>query len=211
MLPNYTKKADAGIKLITPRKCKCCGMLHEFIPATALSKDGVMHWFNCVCNSTLVVKIKKEETPQNTIFTNEKIKIYRIIYISKVQKSFKYKELLNFETMISEKNKKSNLTGFLLFSNEYFVGTIEGERTQLNDLFNRISKDERHSEIEIISYEHIVNRKFSLWGMSLLESSEGYKAIRKKYGNSEVFNPYFLSNKELFEMIHSTSLKYKPR
>jgi len=42
------------MKLIIKKKCGCCGMKYTSVPEEAVLQEG-MYWFNCTCDSTLVV------------------------------------------------------------------------------------------------------------------------------------------------------------
>lgn len=43
------------MKLIIKKKCGCCGIQYTAVPKGAVLQAG-MYWFNCTCDSTLVIK-----------------------------------------------------------------------------------------------------------------------------------------------------------
>ena len=142
MIPKYSDKADQGIRLIKPRACSCCGKIHEFIPQNAVDSGSGRYWFNCECHSTLVIKLDKPDKVKK-IYTNQKLKIHRIVYVSKVNFKISYGEIKKLKEQTEANNISIGVTGILLFNQSYFIGCIEGERSKLNDLFNKMSKDEK--------------------------------------------------------------------
>jgi hypothetical protein len=64
------------------------------------------------------------------------------------------------------KNKENDITGLLISSPSFYVQLIEGKREKINQLYNNISKDQRHSGIILLRYSEIREKEFSDWSMS---------------------------------------------
>lgn len=66
----------------------------------------------------------------------------------------------------STKNNPANaITGVLLATETHFLQVLEGEFEALNATLERISRDSRHHEIQLISFGEIEERRFGDWGM----------------------------------------------
>lgn len=97
--------------------------------------------------------------------------LYRVAYISKsafAGTSQDQKE--NVQSILDtaqRNNMKVGVTGALLWSGDYFCQVIEGERSALEDLFETIQMDPRHSEITVLHFEPIDRRCFSEWAMAM--------------------------------------------
>ena len=63
-------------------------------------------------------------------------------------------------------NSSNNITGCLLFHHEVFLQYIEGDKEKVLTLFENIKKDERHSEVLLLSTSHIYSREFDSWNMA---------------------------------------------
>ena len=63
-------------------------------------------------------------------------------------------------------NKRHNLTGLLLYTDTKFVQLIEGEKKDLDTLYDKISKDARHTSPCVISTDIILERAFPSWQMA---------------------------------------------
>ena len=66
----------------------------------------------------------------------------------------------------STKNNPANaITGVLLATETHFLQLLEGEFEALNATLERISRDTRHYEVQLISFSEIEERRFGNWGM----------------------------------------------
>ena len=66
----------------------------------------------------------------------------------------------------STKNNSVNaITGVLLATETHFLQLLEGEFEALNSTLERISRDSRHYEVQLISFHEIEDRRFGDWGM----------------------------------------------
>lgn len=66
-------------------------------------------------------------------------------------------------------NSKNNITGCLLYHKNIFLQLLEGEKEDVNNLFNTIKKDKRHTNITLIIEETISKRMFTDWSMAFHE------------------------------------------
>lgn len=67
-----------------------------------------------------------------------------------------------------EFNAKHDITGFLLHDGTYFVQYLEGPKTNIDNLLNKISADTRHSCFTVLEYGTIKQRVCPTWEMKLL-------------------------------------------
>ncbi|WP_051205285.1 BLUF domain-containing protein [Salinimicrobium xinjiangense] len=99
---------------------------------------------------------------------------HAICYISTATREFGNSEIEDLFNAWKERNKKEQIQGILLYSEGHFFQVLEGERTAVLALFNKINKDARHSGIiqvlgkdiqkgSLDGYitEHITSRNFS--------------------------------------------------
>jgi len=87
----------------------------------------------------------------------------QLIYLSKRKCSDE--EIAKIMEKSVEKNKRLGITGFLIYSDEYFLQCLEGEKDTVNKLYETIKKDDRHSNIFLISIRLIQQRDFPGWSM----------------------------------------------
>ncbi|QJR37617.1 BLUF domain-containing protein [Gemmatimonas groenlandica] len=63
-------------------------------------------------------------------------------------------------------NAQSGVTGALLFSDGCFAQVLEGERTQVETIFETIQCDPRHHDVTILHLHEIEARSFGAWSMA---------------------------------------------
>ncbi|MBF0289486.1 MAG: BLUF domain-containing protein [SAR324 cluster bacterium] len=94
---------------------------------------------------------------------------YRLIYVSKRDESLNLQEILDIIESSEMHNKEDHLTGMLLYSKNAFMQVLEGDLLQINQTYQRICKDPRHSDIILLSFQMIEHRMFSDWLMKLYD------------------------------------------
>lgn len=63
-------------------------------------------------------------------------------------------------------NKIKHITGILVFDGEHIFGYIEGRETDVTSLYQKISTDERHLSVKLLSSGSINRRQFMQWDMA---------------------------------------------
>jgi hypothetical protein len=66
-------------------------------------------------------------------------------------------------------NERLGIKGLLLVSGERILQVLEGPPQFVNELFRRIVADDRHSDVELVSYEGQGGTHFYDWSMRLVE------------------------------------------
>ena len=66
-------------------------------------------------------------------------------------------------------NSKRKITGCLLYHDNIFLQLIEGEKEDINNLYESIEKDKRHSAVTLVMEENVKERIFSGWSMAFHE------------------------------------------
>ena len=95
----------------------------------------------------------------------------QIIYVSTPQKPFSDEELDDLLTVVRAKNQKRKITGILLYTGSNFFQVLEGEKSDLEFVFEKIKKDTNHKDIILIVKEAIPNRSFEDWSMAFTRVS----------------------------------------
>ena len=72
---------------------------------------------------------------------------------------------------------------------------LEGGRSQVSALYNRIATDPRHRDVVMLSYDEIEERSFAGWAMGQIDLARLNTALLLKYSESPVLDPYTVSGK----------------
>jgi len=83
----------------------------------------------------------------------------------------------------------------LCFSGDIFLQVLEGGRTQVSTLYNRIVQDTRHANVVLLTYEEIEERRFAGWSMGQVNMGRLNPSLLLKYSEAAVLDPYAVSGK----------------
>ena len=119
--------------------------------------------------------------------------LVRLLYASRATDNVSQEELLKILSQSKAHNPESSITGVLCSSGPIFLQVLEGGRMQVNALYNHIAADPRHTDVVILSYEEISERKFSCWSMGLVNLDRINPSLLLKYSESATLDPYCVS------------------
>ncbi|MGY6561105.1 MAG: BLUF domain-containing protein [Luteibaculaceae bacterium] len=91
--------------------------------------------------------------------------LYFLCYKSRKSKDINDEDLLDILSVAQEKNRSLGLTGMLLYLDGKFLQVLEGERSAVLGLYDKIVRDRRHAEVVKITEGPLVNRNFPNWCM----------------------------------------------
>jgi len=106
-------------------------------------------------------------------------------------------------------NPANGITGVLCFGGGIFLQAIEGGRAAINDLYGQIIRDKRHTQVQLLHYEEISERRFGGWTMGQVNLTKLNTSIVLKYSERPEFDPYTVSGKvslALLEELMATAL-----
>ncbi len=114
-----------------------------------------------------------------TIGSEENLKFMkRITYVSRASKPISQATLDEIATISIQNNGRVNVTGILLSGGDFFFQILEGEEEAVDCALDRISKDSRHCEIQILKLENpTLNRQFPDWSMQTVRLDDMNDAL----------------------------------
>lgn len=121
--------------------------------------------------------------------------LVRLMYASRATETVRAEALNAILKRSIHHNPSIGVTGVLCFSGEIFLQVLEGGRSQVSKLYNRIVQDPRHTDVVLIHYEEIEERSFAGWSMGQVNMSRLNPALLLKYSEAAVLDPYAVSGK----------------
>ena len=119
--------------------------------------------------------------------------LVRLMYASRATDSVDQEVL----SAILKKSKANNpdlgVTGVLCFSGGIFLQVLEGGRSPVSALYNRIANDPRHRDVVLLSYEEIGERSFASWSMGQVNLNRLNPGLLLKYSERPELDPYSVS------------------
>ena len=119
--------------------------------------------------------------------------LVRLMYASRATDKINPEALNAILRKSTANNPATGVTGVLCFSGSIFLQVLEGGRSQVSALYNKISRDPRHHEVVLLSYEEIGERSFAGWAMGQVNMARLNPALLLKYSEVAVLDPYAVS------------------
>ena len=88
------------------------------------------------------------------------------------------------------RNPKLGITGMLCYSDDLFLQGLDGGRDEVCELYNTIVRDDRHTNVRILTYEEIAERRFGSWTMGHVNIATVNPSLLLKYAKLPVLNPF---------------------
>ena len=134
--------------------------------------------------------------------------LVRLMYASRAVPEVNQEELVAIVRKSKANNPAVGVTGVLCFSEGIFLQVLEGGRGPVNALYNRIAADPRHSQVELLAYEEIGERRFAGWSMGQVNLARLNPGLLLKYSETAALDPFSVSGRvsmALFEELMATA------
>jgi hypothetical protein len=130
------------------------------------------------------------------------------MYASRAAAGMDHEELLAILRQSKATNPLHGITGVLCYSEGIFLQVLEGGRSAVNRLYNRIVADPRHREVELMLYEETSERRFAGWSMGQVSLARLNPSLLLKYSATAALDPFSVSgavSMALFEELVATA------
>jgi hypothetical protein len=128
------------------------------------------------------------------------MQIVRLIYASVARPNLSYDQVRQILSTASAHNEAHGITGILCYSSGAFLQALEGKRVPVNKLYNRIIRDVRHTDCEILSCGPIEVRSFIEWTMKMISWDESFtpqrRALVLRHSGMNKFEPWIMTGKQ---------------
>ena len=107
--------------------------------------------------------------------------IYHLSYVSTGCAGLRFEHIREILETAKAKNAQNGITGILIYCNKHFFQILEGDKDQVEDLFQSIASDPRHDNVIRLQSLFIEKRQFENWSM-------GFKSYNKELKELDNFN-----------------------
>ncbi|MEO0572966.1 MAG: BLUF domain-containing protein, partial [Bacteroidota bacterium] len=112
---------------------------------------------------------------------------HSLVYRSVASESFTISQIYSMLSKAKDYNNEHGITGCLLFHNNRFLQLLEGKEKEVMNLFQKISLDKRHQDIQMIESNFILNRVFDSWSMAFHDYGQNGLSANLKFGQIDSF------------------------
>ncbi len=134
--------------------------------------------------------------------------LVRLLYASRGNIASDPEALQDIVRQSRANNPALGITGLLCCSGGIFMQVLEGSRDAVNRMYCRIVADPRHSDVVLLSYEEIEERRFAGWAMGQVDMGRLNRALLLKYSPTATLDPYAVSGRvsmKMFEELVATA------
>jgi hypothetical protein len=119
--------------------------------------------------------------------------LVRLLYTSRAAAPIDSDAMAGILKQSQANNPRHGITGVLCCSDAIFMQTLEGGRSAVSQLYNRIARDPRHRDVVLLHYQEIQERRFAGWAMGQANLSRLNAALLLKYSETATLDPYAVS------------------
>ena len=136
--------------------------------------------------------------------------LVRLMYASRAAANLDNEEVTAILRKSRTTNAREGLTGALCLCNSgrLFIQVLEGGRNAVSKRYNRIVADARHTDVTLLQFEEIDERRFAGWAMGQVNMARLNPALLLKYSECARLDPYAVSGKvsvALFDELVATA------
>ena len=92
-------------------------------------------------------------------------------------------------------NPPHGITGVLCHCGESYMQALEGGRAEVNALYMKIVRDDRHRDVTLLHYAEVPERHFSGWTMGHVNLAKVNPSLLLKYSAKPMPDPYVVSGR----------------
>lgn len=130
--------------------------------------------------------------------------LVRLMYASRTATVMDADAMQAILRQCKENNPALGITGLLCqcSSSGIFMQVLEGGRSAVNKLYLKIAQDKRHTEVQLLSFEEINERRFAGWAMGQVNMARLNPSLLLKYSATPVLDPYSMSGQVSLAMFN---------
>ena len=121
--------------------------------------------------------------------------LVRLLYASRASEAMTQATIDSILQQSREHNPAAGITGILCFGGDVYIQVLEGGRSAVNALYNRIVADSRHREVMLLHYEEVGERRFAAWTMGQVNLAKVNPSTLLRYLEKPVLDPFAVSGR----------------
>jgi len=141
--------------------------------------------------------------------------LYRLVYYSSNRIVGKPPEIAADIASILAASRTNNdrvgITGALIFNSGIFAQVLEGEMHEVEHTFERIQRDPRHGDVQILAFDPVASRGFPSWSMGYVGNSREDTNLFGRIATDTGFDAKRMEGERIFEIMHAIALEEQAR
>lgn len=121
--------------------------------------------------------------------------LVRLLYASRATDPGRHETVHEILGQSQPYNALHGITGNLCYSEKVFLQVLEGGRGAVNALYAKILRDPRHTDVILLHYEEITERRYAGWSMGQANLAKVNAATLLRFSDLAELNPHAMSGK----------------
>ena len=142
-------------------------------------------------------------------------KLYRCVYYSKNLIVGGPKQIaIEVDSILAaarRNNPQIGITGALVFNRGIFAQVLEGSSPAVEAIFEKIQRDQRHGDIQVLEFAAASERVFEGWSMAFLGRSREDQDLFGHFGRETGFSTERIEGKRLLQVIRTLAFEEEAR
>lgn len=132
--------------------------------------------------------------------------LVRLLFASRARKAPTSEDIEGIVSQARAHNPAMGLTGILCWAGDVFLQVIEGGREPVNQMYRTIAADARHTDVILLGYEQIIERRFAPWTMGQVNLSKVNPSLLLKYCEKPALDPHAITAEAALALLTELSL-----
>jgi hypothetical protein len=121
--------------------------------------------------------------------------LVRLLYASRATAAVTQEIIESILQSSRRHNPELGITGVLCHGGDVYMQVLEGGRAAVNEIYNKIVRDERHREVMLLYYVEVSERHFAGWTMGQVNLAKVNPSTLLKYSDRPVLDPFATSGR----------------
>jgi len=120
--------------------------------------------------------------------------LVRLVYASRSASPVTDEVIGSILAQSRKNNPEHGVTGVLCVCHgDVFIQALEGGRGEVNRIYAKVLRDDRHSDVTLLDYAEINQRRFGGWRMGRVDLDKVNAGIILKYSETTRLDPFMIS------------------
>jgi hypothetical protein len=128
--------------------------------------------------------------------------LVRLMYASRASAGLDNEEVTAILRQSRTANARDGITGALCLCNHgrLFIQVLEGGRNAVSRRYNRIAADPRHTDITLLQFDEVAERRFAVCAMGQVNMARLNPALILKYSETGQLDPWSVPGRAIATM-----------
>ncbi len=128
--------------------------------------------------------------------------LVRLIYASRSTQPVDDGMIRSILDQSGRHNVAAGITGVLCVCHgDIFMQALEGGRDEVNQLYAKLIRDARHTDVTLLDYAEIGERRFSSWRMGRVDLDKLNLGVILKYSEKPQLDPFQISGRAALALL----------